>query len=82
MTFAMQIHNFATVIWKVSVVLGHSGTDLIEAPVVSIRLDVTRPELGGATKPVLFEASQEKFAMLLSELKAARAMMGELADES
>ena len=78
---SFRLTQLNAVDWRVSVVLGHSGTDVVEAPVVSVRLDVTRPEEAGATKPILFEASEEKFAMLLSELKAARAMMGELEGE-
>merc|ERR1712072_362262 len=77
---AYRLTQVGNVDWRVAVVLGHSGTTAWKAPSVSLKFNVTKPE-EGVTKPVVFEASAEKLQMLLSEMKAARAVMGELEGE-
>ena len=77
MVLVTQVNN---VDWRVSAILATSSTAVVDAPVVSVRLDITRPE-EAKPSPVVFEASKDKFDVLLSELKAARAMMGELEGE-
>jgi len=77
---SFRITQLRGVEWRVDLVLGSSSTPALNTPSVSVRFDVLRPE-EGMVKPVAFEVSVDKFQVLLAELQAARAMMGELEGE-